>query len=221
MLEFPVKTVFEASHNSDSMEGRGHKIIDGYFTTREEALKAVKGTGGWGQDGDITKVTPMVVFETFEEYVDHKNKDIRAMALNKLSIQERKALGLWKEDPPAKTTSKDRALAAMLDSPKKADVQRVKLRHDTIWESHEFYLEGKEMLIPRQLSKIKEVFVDGEKFEVRAVEVTGHYSDHGHPGSATSTILQIKMSQGSVHFWVPLHGFIDNNHVVEISSETI
>jgi len=61
------------------------------FTSNEEAKKACPFAGGYG--GDIKKEV-IEVYETFEEYMDEKIPSLKRKALEKLTKEERYALGL-------------------------------------------------------------------------------------------------------------------------------
>ena len=64
----------------------------GYFTHAADGTRATKGTGWWGSDGTVRPVE-LVVYDTFEEYKGEKESQLRQQALDKLSDDERKALG--------------------------------------------------------------------------------------------------------------------------------
>jgi hypothetical protein len=84
--------VFEASHNSDSAEGRGRSVHDGYFVHKKDADRAAKGKGCMGTAGDVDDVE-LIIFDTYEEFKGEKDNQLRTQALNKLSAEEREALG--------------------------------------------------------------------------------------------------------------------------------
>lgn len=83
---------YEASVNSDSTEGRGYKVIVGYFLEKSDAEKVVKGRGPMGMsNGDVQ---PVWIFHNLAEYDEHRNKELRLRAWHKLTPEEREALNL-------------------------------------------------------------------------------------------------------------------------------
>lgn len=83
--------IFRASYNSDSLEGRGGKIVVGYFLQKEDAQMAVKGKGVMGQgDGNVEEVD---LFDSIAEFQNIEEGKLRRQALAKLSSAERAALG--------------------------------------------------------------------------------------------------------------------------------
>ena len=87
-----MKTMYWARRNSDLTEGRGPMMIIAAFLNREDAVKAAKGWGVMGLgDG---QVDPFIVFDSFEEFEDINDKTLRRTALEKLSSEERRVLGL-------------------------------------------------------------------------------------------------------------------------------
>ena len=97
---------YEITKNSDSTEGRGVTVPTGIcFWDKADALLFVKSDryrkygvmGGLGSEYDIkTKTTKLpVIYSSIEEY-DKINdvENIRKQALEKLTAQERKVLGL-------------------------------------------------------------------------------------------------------------------------------
>lgn len=82
--------IWGARINKDLTEGRGPMEIVGYYIHKPDALKRVQGCGVQGVgDGDVI---PIQVWETFDE-CENVTK-LRKDALGKLSIAEKKALGL-------------------------------------------------------------------------------------------------------------------------------
>jgi hypothetical protein len=59
--------VYQAVHNSDTTEGRGHDVTIAFFDNPEEAVKAVQGRGVQGGPG---KVFAYNVYTTFSEFVE-------------------------------------------------------------------------------------------------------------------------------------------------------
>lgn len=87
---------FEAYTNSDLTEGRGGDVHIGYFRYEDDAKKAVKGRGVWGTDASVRMVQDKTirVFESYEEFTTVQTSDLKTKALNKLTVEEKKALGL-------------------------------------------------------------------------------------------------------------------------------
>lgn len=91
MKEFQV---IEVSHNSDSMEGRGIKIVDGYFLSTSDAIQAATAVGdGWGHPAH-TEPVKIRIFESYTEFDRERRATLREQALNKLSDAEKEELGL-------------------------------------------------------------------------------------------------------------------------------
>ena len=80
--------VFEA-RVSDSERTDKHV---GYFVHAADGTRAAKDADWWGGDGTVHPVE-LVVYDTFEEYKGEKESQLRQQALDKLSDDERKALG--------------------------------------------------------------------------------------------------------------------------------
>lgn len=85
---------WEAYTNSDQTEGRGHDVTIALFTRRKDAVKAARGTGPMGTDGRVREVQRPKVFESYADYEKHVKPALRERALQKLTAEERKALGL-------------------------------------------------------------------------------------------------------------------------------
>lgn len=85
---------WEAYTNSDQTEGRGHDVTIAFFTHRKDAVKAARCTGLMGTDGSVRKVQRPKVFESYADYEKHVKLDLRERALQKLTAEERQALGL-------------------------------------------------------------------------------------------------------------------------------
>ena len=89
------KGVFEASHNSDTTEGRGHKVVIGYFRYGGDAEKAARGTDVMGNNGKVERVDlRFIEFDSFEEFQAQREAVERAQAIQKLKPLERQLLGL-------------------------------------------------------------------------------------------------------------------------------
>lgn len=86
---------FHVEINSDTTEGRGHMRTYGFFTRREDADRAAKESNNYDMGGNLlANVTPVKVFESFEDFTDHRQIEARERALSKLNADDRKALGL-------------------------------------------------------------------------------------------------------------------------------
>lgn len=79
--------------NEDSVEGRGRMIPLAYFTTKPDAHACAQGRGPMGaSDGEVEQIT---VFCSYADWLEnHKTLELRQRALNKLTKEEREALGL-------------------------------------------------------------------------------------------------------------------------------
>lgn len=86
--------VWEASKNSDMTEGRGHGILIANFAFEEDAKRAVKGLGVMGVgDGDVSHKR-IIIYKSYDEFVQHTQADIKRRALDKLTSEEKRVLGL-------------------------------------------------------------------------------------------------------------------------------
>ena len=100
-----MKRIYLAMENSDTVEGKGPMVINCAFFKREEAEKYIdeqpgimgrKSTkGGWSKEkyGDWS-VKELIVLESLEEASEIKTIKARERALQKLTLEERKLLGL-------------------------------------------------------------------------------------------------------------------------------
>lgn len=99
---------------TETTEGRGRTRPYGYYCTREDAIRAVKGKSAWGSDGYVREAWAITLEEEGEETTyllgeviditvpegDEEKKRalkaraLKASALSKLSPEERAALGL-------------------------------------------------------------------------------------------------------------------------------
>lgn len=87
-----MQTVWAAKKNADLTEGRGPMVIIALFSDEVSARSAARGWGVMGVgDGEVT---PMFVYNTYREYVEEKDNEIRNRALAKLSEEEKRTLGL-------------------------------------------------------------------------------------------------------------------------------
>lgn len=95
MKSFKVNNIWGVYSNTDSMEGRGSDILVGYFTSYSDACLAAEGRGVMGTAAEIRKEDISIsVYESYSEFEDLDTKKIKERALNKLTNQEKKALGL-------------------------------------------------------------------------------------------------------------------------------
>ncbi len=85
---------WEAYTNSDLTEGRGSDVFIGYFRNKGDADTAVKGNGPMGTDAYVREVREPKIYKTYLEFVEDKQIDLKRSALNKLTREEKLALGL-------------------------------------------------------------------------------------------------------------------------------
>lgn len=85
---------WEAYTNSDLTEGRGSDVFIGYFRNKEDADNAVKGNGPMGTNAYVREVREPKIYKTYLEFVEDKQIDLKRSALNKLTREEKRALGL-------------------------------------------------------------------------------------------------------------------------------
>lgn len=86
---------YEAYTNSDLTEGRGRDVHIGYFEQEADAKRASQGKGVMGSDAWVRKVSKEIfVFENYQEFEQRENEETRQRALNKLTVAERRSLGL-------------------------------------------------------------------------------------------------------------------------------
>lgn len=86
-------TAYEASHNSDLTEGRGHPVVVGYFKDPADAGQAVaRYTYMGGQPAG--EVKPVEIYDSLAEWQAMQKDKARESALRKLTPEERAALGL-------------------------------------------------------------------------------------------------------------------------------
>lgn len=96
--------IYEATTNTDTIEGRGVEMVIGRFTNPGQAAKAAKGMGPMGTDGGVQAREVYVMFEAWLEGDGKKYADrhealssedrVRNGALAKLTAEERRVLGL-------------------------------------------------------------------------------------------------------------------------------
>src|SRR5579871_5064136 len=85
---------YEALVNSDLTEGRGPMRHVAYFSNRHDAERSVKGMGVMGVGNGEVKQIEITVYESYAEYFGPKYEELRRSAMNKLSREEREALGV-------------------------------------------------------------------------------------------------------------------------------
>jgi len=75
----------------DLTEGKGGMVVIGYFLNQADALYATKGWGvmGYG-DGEVKELN---LYSSVEDWEKHEKLKLKASALAKLTLEERKALG--------------------------------------------------------------------------------------------------------------------------------
>lgn len=99
------QTLFAITYNSDSTEGRGHTLILGYAKSQELAVQIVTDPRFsqycvWGvhSPSDAVKYnvkeTELTIFESVEEAYVIRDEWTRQKALEKLTAEERRVLGL-------------------------------------------------------------------------------------------------------------------------------
>jgi len=87
--------VFEVSTNSDSVEGRGHKVHLAYFVNHADAKLAAKGKGVMGTEATVEPCNLVInIYENIDEFNANTRENIRKRALAKLDAEERMVLGL-------------------------------------------------------------------------------------------------------------------------------
>lgn len=84
---------WEAYTNSDQTEGCCHDVTIAFFAHRKDAVKAARRAGPMGTNGSVCEVQRPKVFESYADYEKHVKLDLRERALQKLSAEERQALG--------------------------------------------------------------------------------------------------------------------------------
>lgn len=91
---------WEAYTNSDQTEGRGHDVTIAFFTRHEDAVRAAK---RWSDANSrpwhpwmcacVREAPRPRVFESYADYEKQLTSDLKERALQKLTAEERKALG--------------------------------------------------------------------------------------------------------------------------------
>jgi hypothetical protein len=85
---------YEALVNSDLTEGRGPMKHVAYFSNRPDAERSVKGMGVMGVGNGEVKQIEITVYDSFAEFFGPKYEELRRSALDKLTREERDALGI-------------------------------------------------------------------------------------------------------------------------------
>lgn len=76
---------------SGDCEGRSIKTF-GVFTNETAAKEAAKGADIYGGDGNVRERTYMI-YDSVEEFKNGKKEELKIQALNKLTKEEKQALG--------------------------------------------------------------------------------------------------------------------------------
>lgn len=84
-----MKTIYKAVNNNTD-DGRGRDDDPIYFTKQVDAMQAIDGKSAYGANGRITEIK---LFESFEESTKAYQEKMIQQALNKLTLEERRALG--------------------------------------------------------------------------------------------------------------------------------
>jgi hypothetical protein len=84
--------VFEATYNSDSMEGRGYTVHAGLFLKHQDAVDSVADRTDMG-GRPMGEIRERQVYDSLAEYRAERNRELVESALTKLSVDERRALG--------------------------------------------------------------------------------------------------------------------------------
>ena len=85
---------FQSLINSDLTEGRGPMRHVGYFKFRPDAEDSVKGMGVMGVGNGEVKQVEVIIYDDISEFNEGRKEEIKRKALNKLSYEEKRALGL-------------------------------------------------------------------------------------------------------------------------------
>lgn len=86
---------FHVQTNSDTTEGRGHMRSYGFFVREQDAHRAAKESNNYDMGGTLlATVTKVKVFESYEDFLDHRQIEARERALSKLTKEDRQVLGL-------------------------------------------------------------------------------------------------------------------------------
>ena len=86
-----MKSVYGVYVNTDLTEGRGNEVLIGLFTQREDAAHFAKGKGVMGSDARVTAID---LYSSYEDWWKAESARLRSSALARLSVEEKKALGL-------------------------------------------------------------------------------------------------------------------------------
>ena len=88
-----IKLTYYEVYDHYGVDGREPISIIGRFTNQEDAVKFAVGQGNYKQDAQTMKVH-LIIAETYEEAPAIKEEESRLRALSKLTLEERKLLGL-------------------------------------------------------------------------------------------------------------------------------
>ena len=84
--------IWEVWVNSDSTEGRGPMVLHARFLDHDEAVAEAIGKGPMGcSDGEVRQA---VAFKNRQQFLKHRDEDLRQRVLKRLSAEERRVLGL-------------------------------------------------------------------------------------------------------------------------------
>ena len=94
-----MRIFFDATYNSDTIEGRGPMVSAGIFTRREDAEK-LDGRSKYHAMGVINPLYPAIkvmrvkVYHSMEDFDNNSDESIREKALSKLTDADKLVLGL-------------------------------------------------------------------------------------------------------------------------------
>lgn len=84
-----MKIIYKATNNN-TVDGRGADDPSQYFINRADAYEATRGKSSYGSNGIVQEIK---VFETYKESTEEYQRQLIAQALDKLTPEERRALG--------------------------------------------------------------------------------------------------------------------------------
>ncbi len=87
-----MKTIYAVRKNSDQIEGRGVQEIIEYFFDNFQASHFADSIRTRYIIG--LEIIPIAVYDSYEEYNDKNNSDLKIKALAKLTLEEKRSLGL-------------------------------------------------------------------------------------------------------------------------------
>lgn len=98
-IKIDQKLIYKVISNTDTIEGRGNRIIAGYFIDQDRAAEKAKHCGLVGQvEPEVMKV--VIIDDTIHilgEIIDSSHESdasIKSRALSKLSEKEKRVLGI-------------------------------------------------------------------------------------------------------------------------------